>query len=113
MRQPVLVALTVSALAFCIAGTTELRSKRDLSEKVRCLIPVALGIAAFGLILLTWFFLMTPSSSDILSWVMTIFYLAIATSAAFVRYSRKSTSILMALGGILMAVFWLINRVRA
>jgi hypothetical protein len=99
-------------VAFCIAGVTELRSTRSGTEKLRSLIPVAMGIAAFALSVNPQLFLrLTPDSSVTLSRVMTIISAAISCSGVFITYSRRSSAVWMACGGLLMALCWMFNRI--
>lgn len=112
MKQLALILAFVPVVAFCVAGYTELRSTRSMSEKVRTLIPVVLGIAAFALSLDPQGLLhVTPNSSVTLSRVMTLFSAVIACSGVFVTYSRRSSAVLVASGGLLLALFWMFNRI--
>ncbi len=49
MKHYFIVVFFFPLLAFCLAGFIELRSERKGTEKLRNLIPIILGIAAFGL----------------------------------------------------------------
>ena len=114
VKELVLVVFFFPLLAFCLAGFIELRSERNGIEKLRNLIPIILGIAAFGL---CWnpqaLFEVTPNSSVILSWVMTMFSAAIACSGVFISYSRRASAVWVASGGLLLTLFWMFNRVLA
>lgn len=112
MKALVLVVAFFPVLAFCIAGLAELRSNRSRAEKLRCLIPIILGIAAFGLSLNPQALLqVSPSSSVTLSRVMTMFSAVIACSGVFITYSRRSSAVWIACGGLLLAFFWMFNRI--
>jgi len=112
MKQFVLILAFFPLVAFCIAGVTELRSTGSGTEKLRSLIPVVMGIAAFGLSVNPHVFLrLTPDSSVLLSRVMTIISAAISCSGVFITYSRRSSAVWMACGGLLMALFWMFNRI--
>ena len=108
MKQTMLVLALLPLLAFLVAGVAELRSNRKLAGKLSSLVPVVLGIAAFGFSFNPEIFLaLTPSSSVTLSRVMTLFSALIACSGSFVPYSRRSSSVLIAAGGLLTAFFWM------
>ena len=111
VRELVLVVFFFPLLAFCLAGFIELRSKRSGIEKLRNLIPIMLGIAAFGLGVNPSMFHVTPNMSVTLSRVMTMFSAIIACSGVFISYSRRATAVWVASGGLLLALFWMFNRV--
>jgi hypothetical protein len=112
MKQLVLVLAFLPLLAFCVSGVTELRSKRTRAEKLRSLIPIILGIVAFGLALNPQGLLhVTPNSSVTLSRVMTMLSAAIACSGVFITYSRRSSAVWIACGGLVLAFFWMFNRI--
>jgi hypothetical protein len=99
-------------LAFCVAGVNELRSKRSGPEKLRSLIPIILGFAAFGLSLNPQGLLqVTPNSSVTLSRVMTMFSAVVACSGVFITYSRRSSAVWVACGGLVLALGWMFERV--
>lgn len=101
-----------SLLAFCLAAITELRSKAGRSEKVAALIPVAMGIAAFGFSIHPGRILtLTPASSILVSRVMTLISAVISSSGAFVRYSRRSSGIWVSVGGLILTVVWMFNTI--
>ncbi len=112
MKELVLILGFFPLMAFCIAGFTELRSTRSAAEKLRNLFPIILGIAAFTLSLNPQGILnLTPNSSVTLSRVMTVFSAVIACSGVFITYSRRSSGVWVASGGLLLALFWMFNRI--
>jgi len=112
MKQLALILAFVPVVAFCVAGYTELRSRRSAAEKLRTLTPIILGIAAFAVSLNPQGLLqMTPNSSVTLSRVMTMFSAVIACSGVFITYSRRSSAVWVATGGLLLALFWMFNRI--
>jgi hypothetical protein len=114
MKQLLLVVFFFPLLAFCIAGVTELRSSRSRGQKLSALIPLILGLAAFGLSLDPANLLsLNVHSSVTLSRVMTMVSALIACSGVFVAYSRRSSAIWVACGGLVLAFFWMFNRVLA
>ena len=112
MKAVILVAVFFPALAFSIAGVTELRSSRAGKEKLCSLIPIVLGIVVFGFSLNPqWLLPLTPNSSVTLSRVMTMLSAMLACSGVFVTYSRQSTAVWVASGGLFLALFWMFNRI--
>ena len=114
MKQIAIVVLFFPLLAFCVAAFIELRSKRSVGEKFGTLVPIVLGVAAFALALNPrWLFQLTPSSSVTLSRVMTMISAVIACSGVFVSYSRRTSAIWVACGGLLLSFIWMFNRILA
>ena len=112
MKGLLLVVMFFPLVAFVIAGITELRSDRSLGQKLGILLPITLGIAAFVLSFNPQGFLhVTASSSMTLSRVMTMLCAAIACSGSFILYSRRLSSVLVALGGLVLAFDWMFNQV--
>jgi hypothetical protein len=112
MKQLLMVVMFFPLVAFCVAGVLELRSQRSAAQKLTRLIPIVLGVAAF---LLSFnpqgIFHVTPEGSITLSRIMTMFSSIIACSGAFIVYSRRSSSVWMACGGLVLAFSWMFNRV--
>src|SRR4051794_30698726 len=107
MKELLIVVMLFPLVAFLIAAVTELRSDRSLAQKLARLVPVILGLAAFVLSFNPQGFLhVTASSSVILSQVMTMICAVIASSGSFIAYSRRSSSALIALGGLVLAFGW-------
>ena len=105
-------------LAFCAAGAIELRNKESQPKKFRALLPIAFGILASGLLLADMLFDLalrfeTPRESLIISGIMTLLCIGIATAAAFTRFSSKRIKVLAVLAALLAAFFWFVNRVVA
>ena len=108
MKQLLAVLMFLPVFAFLIAGLMEMRSDRTFTQRLGKVIPVILGLGAFVLSLDPQVFLhVTPASSVTLSRVMTLFSALIACSGAFVNYSRRASSVFMAIGGMLMAFLWI------
>jgi|SRR6266542_2957665 len=106
-----LVVMFFPLFAFVIAAIAEIRF-RGGATLVRVIAPV-LGMAAAVLYLFPHtFFVLTVNSSAILSSIMTVVSAAIASSGVFVTYSRRSTGVWVAVGGLLLTVLWMGNRVR-
>jgi len=112
MKQLVLMLALFPVLAFCVAAIFELRATTKPAGKLRNLIPAILGLAEFGLSLDPQGILhVSPASSVTLSRVMTLLSAMIACSGVFITYSRRSTAVWMACGGLVMLFFWIFNRV--
>lgn len=86
--------------AFCFAAVTELRSDKKRGEKSLSLIPIVLGLVVYGFAWgpLRLFHVTLPSPLS--GRVMALISAFIASSGAFISYSRRSSSILVALGGL-------------
>jgi hypothetical protein len=82
-----------------MAGFIELRSRRSGIEKLGSLVPIILGIAAFGFSFAPgWLIDIVPHSSVTLSRVITTASAVIACSSVFVQYSRRMSAIFVACG---------------
>lgn len=110
MKQLALILVFFPLAAFCLAAFAELRSTRSAVDRLRSLIPIILGIVAFALFLSPQVLLhVTPNSSVVLSRVMTLFSSVIACSGVFITYSRRSSAMWVAFGGLALALFWMFN----
>jgi len=114
IRKALLVVAFFPVLAFAVAGFIELRSGKRSTEKLRNLIPIILGIAAFGfgvdpqeVLGAAW----TPTSSATLAHLLAMFSVVIACSGLFMSYSRRASAISVAAGGLVLALFWWFNRI--
>ena len=88
-------------------GCVELRSDLRFLEKLKNIVPVILTI----LLVIVYFSLdgvinTASSSMPWLAGVMTVVALLLTFSGALVTYSRKSSSILMASAGLILAFYW-------
>lgn len=112
MKQVAIVVMFFPLLAFCLAGFIEIRSQRTGIEKFRSVIPVVLGIGAFAILFGPgWLLPVTPESSITLSRVMTLASAIISCSGVFVSFSRRTSAVWMACGGLVLVFFWMFNRV--
>lgn len=98
----VLASALVPGVIPCIVGIVEVRSEMKLAEKMRTLVPVILALCILVV------FLAPIPSSQVLSRSMTVLSFIVGISGAVVRYSRKSSSILMAVTGLILALFWIL-----
>ncbi len=112
MKQLLAVVMFFPLFAFLIAGLIELRSDMSLAQRLGKVVPIILGLTAFVLFFNPQGFLhVTPSSSVTLSRVMTMVCAVVASSGAFLAYSRRVSSALVAVGGLVLAYGWMFNRV--
>ena len=112
MKGLLLLVMLFPLVAFVIAGIMELRSNTDLVQKIGKLVPIILGIGAFIFSFDPQGFLhVTASSSMTLSRVMTMVCALIACSGSFIVYSRRASSTLVAVGGLVLAFGWMFNQV--
>jgi hypothetical protein len=111
MKQVLIVIAFFPLVAFCIAAVIEVRSNSG-TMRLWKLVPILFGVAAFLLSLDPQSLLrLTPASSVTVSRVMTIFSAIIACSGVFMIYSRRSSAVWVACGGLVLAFFWMFNRV--
>jgi|SRR5882724_10207938 len=82
-------------IAFLIAGVIELRSEKRLAEKLLSLIAVLLGILVYGLFCAPEFL----PGFTVGNWLI-LSAAAVAASGAIIPYSRRSSSVLVAVGGL-------------
>jgi hypothetical protein len=82
-------------IAFLAAGVIELRSGKRPAEKILSLVSVLLGILVYGLF---WAPEFLPGFT-VGNW-LTFSAAAVASSGAIIPYSRRSSSILVAVGGL-------------
>src|SRR5258706_6623402 len=112
MKQLLAVVMFFPLFAFLIAGLIELRSDMSLAQRLGKVVPIILGLTAFVLFFNPQGFLhVTPSSSVTLSRAMTMVCAVVASSGAFLAYSRRVSSALVAFGGLVLAYGWMFNRV--
>jgi hypothetical protein len=82
-------------IAFLIAGVIELRSGKRAAEKILSLTSVLLGILVYGLFLAPGFL----PGFTVGNWLI-FSAAAVASSGAIIPYSRRSSSVLVAIGGL-------------
>lgn len=112
MKRVVVVLVFLPLVAFCFAGFLELRAQRHWNHKLRSLVPIILGILAFAASFVPGNLVpVTPDLSATISRGMTIVCAVIACSGVVVPYYRRASAILVAFGGLVLALFWMFNRV--
>jgi hypothetical protein len=101
------IVLTPAVMA-CGVGTIEFKSNLKLPRKVISLVPVILALAVLGVFIAPDDRLLSAigSSSHEIAPLMVLLSGIIGSSGAVISYSRKSSSILMALTGLMLAFLW-------
>jgi len=98
-----LLAVSFPGIAFCTTGVIELRSDRKVATRMLCLVPVLLGLGLYGSLWSPEPPLHLPTFLTIANErFVTLIAAAVACSGAFINFSKKTSSILIALGGLEM-----------
>jgi hypothetical protein len=114
LKSVFVVLLFLTVAAFVTAAVTELRANAPVQRLISRLIPICCGLfAAIALVSLQAVFPVTPLGSIALSRAMTLACAVIACSGTLITYSRRRTAVLMAVGGLVLAFFWMFNVVLA
>jgi hypothetical protein len=112
-RIPAFIVVVFPLLAFVVVGWTELRASRAAGDLLRRLVPPLLGVAALGLI---WnpaaVGVVTAEESEGLSYILVLVASVVACSGVIVTYSRRSSGIWMALGGLTLVFVSLSARIH-
>jgi len=92
------VVVLLPLVAFLIAGAIELQSGRRPAGKTLSLVPVLLGILVYGL---SWGPVFLPHFPELRfgNW-LTFSSAVVACSGPVIPYSRRSSSALVAFGGL-------------
>jgi hypothetical protein len=98
----------IPAVICCTVGAVELRSGTKLPRKLINLFPVVLALVVLGVFIAPNDRLLEAigSSSHRIAPFMVLLSGIIGSSGAVISYSRKSSSILMALTGLMLAFLW-------
>src|SRR6266542_4101324 len=111
-KIPALLLVFFPLLAFIVVGAIELPASRTAGDLLRRLVPPLLGIAALGPI---WnpgaVGVVTPEESEGLSYILVLVASVVACSGVFVTYSRRSSGVWMALGGLTLVFVSLSARI--
>jgi len=104
---PLEATASIPGVVALLVGIAEVRSSNTRTDKIRRLAPV---ILALGLVIV--FFLLErliDITAQQMPWVersMTFLSLIVGLSGVLISYSRKSSSILMAVTGLMLAYYW-------
>jgi hypothetical protein len=102
-RRFALVIACFPLVAFFVAAVAELQAGGRVTTVALRMIPLIIGINAFVML---W----AVGSSDTISRAMTMVSIGVACSGAFIEYSRRSSSVWVACGGLFLASLWMMNR---
>lgn len=104
---PAGTTILIPGIIAAFVGVSELRSEKASVDKVRNLIPIGFALALVavyflldGVIPITWSYL------PLLSYSMAFLAALVALSGTLVRYSHKLNAILIALVGLILALYW-------
>lgn len=104
------ILIVFPLFAFCFAAITELRSSESPWKKSLALAPIVFGLVVYGFAWGPFRLLHIPFASPVGGRMMAMFSALVACSGAFVGYSRRRSSVLIALGGLeLMFVYIFFN----
>ena len=104
------VVLTIPALCFGIAALLEFKKKPDGSKRGVKWVSIGAGVICSVLVLIPLEPFVTSShTSRTISMIMTLISLAVAVTGVLKNYESKVVSILVVVGGLLLAFFWSIN----
>jgi hypothetical protein len=111
MRTSLLLILYFPAVAFLVAAILELRTANiPVLKRFRNMAPAVLGMAAFVLSLYTDDLLRSYGLSPTrFAHTMTMIFAALSCSGVFISLSRRSSAIWVAVGGLLMTLFWTVS----
>lgn len=116
-EKAVFALLSVPLLSFVSAGMLEFRRDRESLRSLTRMLPLALAAVLSILLLIT--LLIPPDlyfqylSSPRLSILMSVLSLLVALAALVCRYKSRLTTALIFIGGLVLAFFWLLNRIVA
>ena len=96
------VVIALPLLAFLVAGVVELRCNARAAIKAVTLIPILLGILLYGLSVAPALFPSLDKLESASGRSETFYAAVISSSGAFVPYARRLSSILVALGGLML-----------
>jgi hypothetical protein len=114
MNEIVVLALfTVPLLSFVSAGMLEFQRDRQSLRSLTRMLPLAFATVLSILLLIPIDLYFQYVSSSRLSILMSVLSLLVAVSALVCPYKSRSTAALIFIGGLVLAFFWLLNRVVA
>jgi hypothetical protein len=111
-KLPAIIFVFFPLLAFVIAGATELRTSRAIGDLLRRVGPAVLGIATlYVAVYPRTVGVVTPEGSEALSHLLVMVAAFVACSGVFISYSRRSSGIWIALGGLTLIFVSLYSRI--
>ncbi len=106
------VLMSVPLFCFASATVIEIRRDRDSLQHLTRILPLAIGAVASILFLL--FVSQSPDyPSNWLCTTLSLSGLLVAACGFLCRYKSRFAAVLIVVGGLFLAYFWLISRMRA
>jgi hypothetical protein len=107
--------LIVPLVCFVFGAVLEFRRDRTSLRSVARILPLAVAGAASVLLLipLTVYLRCTSISTELLSKTMSVTGLLVAPCGFLCRYKSRFAAVLIVFGGMVLAFFWMLNRVIA
>lgn len=102
--------LGVPLLSFVSSGMLEFHRDRGSLRSLARMVPLAVGAVVSVLLLIPVQFYY-PYTSPLLSRAMSTFSLIVAVCGLICRYKSRLAAVLIFIGGLVLAFFWLLNRV--
>lgn len=110
-KIPGVIVVFFPLVAFVVAAATELGASRAIGDLRRLVAPFV-GIAVLGLDLNPGIVgVATPEASEVLSHVLVMVASVVSCSGVFVTYSRRSSAIWVALGGLTLVFVSMFARI--
>lgn len=110
-KSPGVIVVFFPLVAFVVAAATELGASRAIGDLRRLVAPFV-GIAVLGLDLNPGIVgVATPEASEVLSHVLVMVASVVSCSGVFVTYSRRSSAIWVALGGLTLVFVSMFARI--
>ena len=112
-KLPALLLLFFPLVSFLVVAVTELLATSTVSNLVRRLVPPSLGTAALALV---WnpgmFGVVTSEGLARLSYILVLLASIVSCSGVFFTFSRRSSGVWMAIGGLTLVFVSLFARIR-
>lgn len=105
----VLEAITyIPGIVVILVGLGEIKSATTRTDKLRRLVPVLLAFVLVVVFSLQAILILDETSSY-MPWItrtMILLAVLIALSGVFIKYSRRTSAVVMAFGGLLLVFYW-------
>lgn len=110
-EKAVFALFSVPLLSFVSAGMLEFRRGRGSLRSLTSMLPLTVAAVLSILLLVPPNLYFQYVSSARLSILMSVLSLLVAMAALACRYKSRLTTALIFIGGLVLAFFWLLNRV--
>lgn len=107
------VLFSVPLLSFVSAGMIEFQRDRQSLRSLKRMLPLAIAAVLSILLLIPLDLYFQYVSSPRLSILMSVLSFLVAVSALVCQYKSRLAAALIFIGGLVLAFFWLLNRVVA